>query len=271
MLGSADSTTPEMNTRRTEGAETWHRLREWDRGQAPAERLAAQILQVQGYDAVDPAHPLGGPDGLRDALCQRGGVLWIAAVYFPRGQQSFTDIRAKFLGDLKGVEAHKAQGIAFVVNQELRLAERDELTTAAAPVGVDIFHLERLASILNSPPCYGLRLEFLDIEMTKEEQLAFLASRDIALEAVQTTQQDIIRRLESLQKEGQARVPAQPFTVSPVLSSSTLAASIFGYKLQRCTICGFGYFVRRSPLWFSFGATHVACPKCGNVDEVPRS
>lgn len=49
----------------------------------------------------------------------------------------------------------------------------------------DLFHLERVASILDSPPCYGIRLEFLDLEMTKAEQLAFIASRDVALQRIE--------------------------------------------------------------------------------------
>jgi hypothetical protein len=73
---------------------------------------------------------------------------------------------------------NQASGLAFVVNQELRLSEREELSQFAAPVNLDIFHLERIASLLDSPPCYGLRLDFLDIEMNKEEQLAFIADRD---------------------------------------------------------------------------------------------
>ena len=46
--------------RRTEGRETWHRLLEWDKGQAPSERLAALLLANEGFKNVDPSHPLGG-------------------------------------------------------------------------------------------------------------------------------------------------------------------------------------------------------------------
>jgi hypothetical protein len=38
-------------------------LREWKNGQAPSERLAVQILLFNGYEDVDPGHPLGGQDG----------------------------------------------------------------------------------------------------------------------------------------------------------------------------------------------------------------
>ena len=50
--------------RRSDGRETWHRLLEWDKGQAPAERLAAVVLFSDGFRNVDPSHPLGGRDGL---------------------------------------------------------------------------------------------------------------------------------------------------------------------------------------------------------------
>jgi hypothetical protein len=53
--------------------ETWHRLREWTNGQAPSERLAAQILINQGFSDVDPSHPLGGKDGGKDAIAKKDG------------------------------------------------------------------------------------------------------------------------------------------------------------------------------------------------------
>ena len=43
-----------------EGRETFNRLLNWDRGQAPSERLAAIILSKEGFKGVDPSHPLGG-------------------------------------------------------------------------------------------------------------------------------------------------------------------------------------------------------------------
>ena len=43
--------------RRNDGRETWHRLLEWDKGQAPAERLAAVVLlsDGDGFRNVDPS------------------------------------------------------------------------------------------------------------------------------------------------------------------------------------------------------------------------
>lgn len=46
--------------RRNDGRETWFRLLEWDKGQTPAERLAAIILTNEGFRNIDPSHPLGG-------------------------------------------------------------------------------------------------------------------------------------------------------------------------------------------------------------------
>lgn len=161
--------------RRAEGRETFHRLLEWDKGQAASERLAALILEQEGFCAIDPSHPLGGRDGGKDILCEFNGSKWIGAVYFPRGQQSFNDIKGKYKHDLEETHKNTAQGIAFITNQELSLRERKTLEELDKIIDVRIYHLERIASILNTPKMYGIRLEYLDIEMTKEEQLAYFS------------------------------------------------------------------------------------------------
>lgn len=143
--------------------ETWHRLREWTNGQGPSERLAAQILLDAGYEGLDPSHPLGGKDGGMDAVCHKSGERWIMAVYFPRGQQNFATIKQKFLSDVVGITANAAIGIAFVTNQELRLAEREELSIAAAEVQTDLFHLERITALLDRPTMARIRKQFLNI------------------------------------------------------------------------------------------------------------
>lgn len=164
--------------RRVEGRETWHRLLEWDKGQAASERLSAAILISEGFDNVDPSHPLGGKDGGKDIKCQFNGSLWIGAVYFPRGQQVFNTIKDKFNHDVIGAKKNKAKGIVFITNQELRLSERKELEETDKLVDVRIYHLERMADIINSPKMYGIRLDYLDIEMTKEEQIAYFAGSE---------------------------------------------------------------------------------------------
>jgi len=161
--------------RMNEGKETWHRLLEWDRGQAPAERLAAILLHYDGFQNIDPSHPLGGKDGKKDIVILEKDSKWIAGVYFPRGQKSFKNIKDKFKDDFAGVIANNASGFVFITNQELRLVERQELCEIDTTINIVIYHLERIATMLNTPVNYGVRLEFLDIEMTKEEQLSFFA------------------------------------------------------------------------------------------------
>ncbi len=169
-----------MAKRQTEGSQTWRQLKDWDRNQKASERLAAHILRIEGYKSADPSHPLGGQDGLKDIICYKNNKKWIGAVYFPREQKRIGEIRKKFTDDLTGVDKNNSQGFAFITNQELTVGERNSLIAIAEDedIEVDLFHLERITMILNSPECYGIRLEFLDIEMDKEEQLSFIATRD---------------------------------------------------------------------------------------------
>ena len=55
-------------TRRKNTRETWHRLLEWDKDSSDSERLSGHVIISRGYQNVDPQHPLGGPDGLKDIV-----------------------------------------------------------------------------------------------------------------------------------------------------------------------------------------------------------
>ncbi|HDR8965008.1 TPA: hypothetical protein QDB13_002615 [Burkholderia vietnamiensis] len=153
--------------------ETWHRLRDWTNGQAPSERLSAQILAEEGFQGIDPSHPLGGKDGGRDAGCEFDGEPWVMAVYFPRGEKSFEEIKAKFVDDVAKVNRSDAKGIAFVTNQELRLNERSRLVQEAAPLGVQLFHLERITAILDKPHMAAVRKQFLSIGSDEPSEVHF--------------------------------------------------------------------------------------------------
>lgn len=170
--------------------ETWHRLREWTNGQGPSERLAAQILADSSYVGIDPSHPLGGKDGTKDAVCKKDNERWIMAVYFPRGQQSFNEIKTKYESDLAGVSKNNAVGIAFVTNQELRLAEREELRGLSENCKVDLFHLERVTLILDKPAMSGVRRQFLGIDENPTDTIFELrqeiSTLQIRLEGLQT-------------------------------------------------------------------------------------
>jgi hypothetical protein len=144
--------------------ETWHRLLEWTYGQAASERLAAQVLLAEGYTSLDPSHPLGGPDGGKDAVALREDQVWLVAVYFPRGRQPFAQVRRKLISDAESLKRNDAAGIVFVTNQELSLSQRDRLSKmSAAPV--ELMHLERLVTILDQPRMYGVRAQFLKIPL----------------------------------------------------------------------------------------------------------
>lgn len=109
-------------------------------------------------------------------MCGRDGILWVASVYFPNGKHSFKQVRSKFESDARGVISNNAQGFVFVTNQYLTVSQRRELEKNAPVDHVELYHLERIVHILDTPINYGTRLEFLDIEMTKEELLAHLAA-----------------------------------------------------------------------------------------------
>lgn len=149
-------------------------LREWRHGSTSAERLCAGILTIEGYTHVDPQAPLGGPDDKKDILCRRQGRRVVAAVYFPPTPQDFSSIKSKFVSDYQGAARHHAEEFVFFVNQPLTLEQRKELVVLGE--GIEIYHLERLRSVLDAPPGYGLRLEYLRIQMTMEDQIAFFSS-----------------------------------------------------------------------------------------------
>jgi hypothetical protein len=52
----------------------------------------------------------------------------------------------------------------FVTNQELRLAEREIFIKLASPEAAELYHLERLTSILDTPAMAAVRKQFLGID-----------------------------------------------------------------------------------------------------------
>lgn len=130
-------------------------------------------------------------------MCTKDKITFIGASYFPRGKQNYGAIKTKFISDLEGVSKNKAAGIAFITNQELTLSKRDELVKGAGSAKLDLFHLERIASILDSPQCYGIRLEFLDIEMAKEEQVAFFGTVANVIGELQSLMRNLLDTLNN--------------------------------------------------------------------------
>ena len=165
-----------MGNRRNHGQETCDRLLHWTEHQKASERLAGVTLIHEGFVGLDPSHPLGGRDGGKDAICSKEGTSYTVAAYFPNGQKEFNSTLRKFLKDCESVEKNNSDGIIFFTNQHLSLTDRESLKSASPTKHVEIYHLERIGELLNTPSMYGVRLEFLSIEMTKEEQIGFFNS-----------------------------------------------------------------------------------------------
>lgn len=152
---------------------TYQILINWDKGQAFSERMASKILDIENFTEIDPQNPIGGRDGKKDIICYKNGNKYVVGCYFPNGQKTFKEIEDKFNDDIKGVKYNKASGFIFITNQKITPSERVELSTGKS-FDVNIFHGERVCSILDSPKGYGIRLEYLGIELSKEEQISFL-------------------------------------------------------------------------------------------------
>jgi hypothetical protein len=146
----------------------------WGKGDAASEGLAADVLAAEGY-VVEPMHPQGGPDKRRDGICEKAGRRFTMACYFPNNsnQISFKDMKEKFLHDLEGVSTASAEGVVFVTNVSVADAERIILEELAAERGCAaiVYHLEKLRVVLDSAAGLGARVRYLEIDLTREEQL----------------------------------------------------------------------------------------------------
>jgi uncharacterized protein YbaR (Trm112 family) len=217
-------------------------------------------LPFDGYEAIDPSHPLGGPDGGKDICCKKDGKDFVVAVYFPRGQKDFRDIKQKFEDDLSKVKSQSVQGFVFFTNQELTLGERAEFEDRSPPLVLDTYHLERIACSLDAPRGYGLRLEFLSMEMTKEEQVSFFNDRDQVL-------YEIRDRVTTLTEQRKQKAGISTVVVNQE-NPATSAYLIFDSKLIECKKCGEVFRAQRNPASISLyyaSLETVTCPSCGKV------
>jgi fido (protein-threonine AMPylation protein) len=153
-------------------------LKLWEKGSSDAERLCADLLQMEAFEYIDPQHPLGGPDGGKDILCEKDGNTFVAAVHFTRERITYAKTKNKFTSDLLASLKHNRNGFIFLTNQSLTVDERTKLEKIAAQNAKRclIYHRERLRVTLDSPAGYGLRLRHLQVPMSNEEQAAFFAS-----------------------------------------------------------------------------------------------
>ena len=173
-------------------------LLNWREGQTKAERLAANLLELEGFTSIDPQSPLGGRDGIKDIICEKSGWNYIGAVYFPPTLPKFKDIKEKFINDLKGVKKNEVNGIVFITNQRLTPSERKILDVEGNKIGakVILYHVEKIRIVLDSPKGFALRLAMLGIEMTKEEQLGYFVNHgDFFEKTLKKVEDRIIEKL----------------------------------------------------------------------------
>ncbi len=181
-------------------------LKNWRFGRTIAECLAADILSLEGFKSIDPQAPIGGPDGVKDILCEKDGINMVCGVYFPSTDQAFSSIKEKFENDLEGVHKNKRNGFVFITNQELTIGQREELVALAKNKDYfcEIYHLERLRAILDNPIGYGVRLEYLRITMSEEEQISYFKNRDsqilLQLKANQLGYDRLVQSMERMEE-----------------------------------------------------------------------
>jgi len=168
--------------------ETDERLRHRPDSGKLRKRLCADLLSLdQRFSQVRSRNPKGGPDQGRDieAIFQ-GRYLAFGAVSFLDGANDSAphrrQIKKKFRNDLASALTHRADLDVFIffTNVALTPTDQDELRNAARAlkptIVVELFTREEIRAALNTPEGFGLRLGYLDIEMSKSEQTSFFAA-----------------------------------------------------------------------------------------------
>lgn len=184
--------------RQNSGDETTLTLLNWTKDSKTAERLAGGILQLENYDKIDPSHPLGGRDNKKDLTCSKDNIKFIVGVYFPRKQMPYNAIEKKLLKDFLGVAKNNVDSMIFFTNQRISISQRKKLISISKNEHIQIYHNEKISLILNSPSGYGLRLEYLDIELSKTEQLSYFAEKDKEAKVLRDKLSEILNFLKAI-------------------------------------------------------------------------
>lgn len=158
---------------------TEYKLLNWRGDSLNAERMCADILIMQDFESVDPQSPLGGPDGTKDIVCEKGGWTYVGAVYFPPIPKTFRSVKSKFVGDLKGVKKNNTQGIIFMTNQKITPSNKKKLKEIAKKENAKclIMDNEAIRALLDSSLGFPVRLQHLKIKLNKAEQIAFFSKQ----------------------------------------------------------------------------------------------
>ncbi len=154
-----------------------YNLKNWNKTSADSERLVAKVLHNMGYSFLSTQNPKGGRDGNKDILCvdfrRRKTVV---GVYFPTSQIEEKCLREKFIHDLQGAINNNAECFVFCTNMYINAKFKEDLNILAKNKNIDsiIYDIEDLKIFLNSPSGYGIREDYFEIEMSREEITALL-------------------------------------------------------------------------------------------------
>ena len=165
---------------------TEERLRNYlDSSQFLRESMCIALLPLLGpFTEVKPRRPKGGPDGGRDieAVFSNSCVAW-GAVGFRNGGGNDKQARRESIGkcesdiEVARRENPKLTHFVFFTNVDLTPDQVSTLTKFALGVGLqhfEVFDFNRLRTVLDSPAGLIARLQYLDIKMSKTEQLALV-------------------------------------------------------------------------------------------------
>jgi hypothetical protein len=148
--------------------------------------MCLALLPILGpYTREQPRRPKGGPDGGRDieAIYQGATLVW-GAVGFRNGggadDSARQDAEEKFKSDLDRavLENPSLAGFVFFTNVDLTPNRIESLKAYAQGKNIkiiDIFDMERLRHVLDSPEGLITRVQYLDISMSPTEQAALVA------------------------------------------------------------------------------------------------
>jgi hypothetical protein len=176
-----------------------------DGNQPQRERMCLALLPLLGpYTGVQPRRPKGGPDGGRDieALYQGTMQVWGAVGFRNGGGVDETARQAaeeKFRADLDRALAENPslEGFVFFTNVDLTPGQKEDLKKYAQSKNikmVDVFDIERLRYLLDSPEGLIARLQYLDIPMSATEQAALVAKFGNELQNAVTARFDRVER-----------------------------------------------------------------------------
>jgi len=176
-----------------------------DSNQVMRERMCLALLPLLGpYTHEQSRRPKGGPDSGRDieAFYQGTIPVW-GAVGFRNGGGADDPARneavKKFKADLDSALKENASlaGFVFFTNVDLTPAHKESLKaySQGKNIGiVDIFDMERLRNVLDSPEGLIARVQYLEIPMSATEQAGLVAKFGSQLQNAVTARFDRVER-----------------------------------------------------------------------------